>query len=153
MNKFAIPAILLATVMVAGLFAFAPVEQASTVHTSGTITLESDADIDAILADTDATLPAEHAALPSTTEVSDIGAATTLTAPGSLLIAGTAGIAYVTCSGFTTVSTPDDLAVGGRVFDVLQNIDWVIAVSASDAITWTAVAGADTATCNAVLLS
>ena len=36
MNKLAIPTILLATVMVAGLFAFAPVEQASTVH--GTIT-------------------------------------------------------------------------------------------------------------------
>ena len=34
MNKLAIPAILAATVMVAGLFAFAPVQQASTVHTS-----------------------------------------------------------------------------------------------------------------------
>jgi len=35
MNKFAIPTILVATVMVAGMFAFMPVEQASTVH--GTI--------------------------------------------------------------------------------------------------------------------
>ena len=34
MNKIAIPAILVATVMVAGMFAFMPVEQASTVHTS-----------------------------------------------------------------------------------------------------------------------
>ena len=34
MNKFAIPAILAATVMVAGMFAFMPVEQASTVHTT-----------------------------------------------------------------------------------------------------------------------
>ena len=34
MKKFAIPAILAATVMVAGLFAFAPVQQASTVHLS-----------------------------------------------------------------------------------------------------------------------
>ena len=34
MNKIAIPAILTATVMVAGMFAFMPVEQASTVHTS-----------------------------------------------------------------------------------------------------------------------
>ena len=34
MNKIAIPAILVATVMVAGMFAFAPVEQASTVHTT-----------------------------------------------------------------------------------------------------------------------
>lgn len=32
MNKIAIPAILVATVMVAGMFAFMPVEQASTVH-------------------------------------------------------------------------------------------------------------------------
>ena len=33
MNKFAIPTILLATVMVAGMFAFSPVEQVTTVHT------------------------------------------------------------------------------------------------------------------------
>jgi len=36
MNKLMIPAILVATVMVAGMFAFIPVEQASTVHTTGT---------------------------------------------------------------------------------------------------------------------
>ena len=34
MNKLTIPAILVATVMVAGIFAFIPVEQASTVHTT-----------------------------------------------------------------------------------------------------------------------
>jgi len=34
MNKLTIPAILVATVMVAGIFAFMPVEQASTVHTT-----------------------------------------------------------------------------------------------------------------------
>jgi len=34
MNKITIPAILVATVMVAGMFAFMPVEQASTVHTT-----------------------------------------------------------------------------------------------------------------------
>jgi len=34
MNKIAIPALLVATVMVAGAFAFVPVEQASTVHLS-----------------------------------------------------------------------------------------------------------------------
>jgi len=34
MNKLTIPAILVATVMVAGVFAFMPVEQASTVHTT-----------------------------------------------------------------------------------------------------------------------
>jgi len=36
MNKLTIPTILVATVMVAGMFAFMPVEQASTVHTTGT---------------------------------------------------------------------------------------------------------------------
>lgn len=34
MNKLAIPAILVAIVMVAGIFAFSPIEQASTVHTT-----------------------------------------------------------------------------------------------------------------------
>jgi len=34
MNKLTIPAILVATVMVAGIFAFMPVQQASTVHTT-----------------------------------------------------------------------------------------------------------------------
>ena len=34
MSKLAFPAILVATVMVAGIFAFMPVEQASTVHTT-----------------------------------------------------------------------------------------------------------------------
>ena len=38
MNKLAIPAILAATVLVAGIFAFSPVEQASTVH----LTISSD---------------------------------------------------------------------------------------------------------------
>jgi len=39
MNKFLIPAILVATVMVAGIFAFMPIEKASTVH--GTILLNA----------------------------------------------------------------------------------------------------------------
>jgi len=38
MNKLTIPAILAATVLVAGIFAFMPVEQASTVHTTGLFT-------------------------------------------------------------------------------------------------------------------
>ena len=41
MNKLTIPALLVATVMVAGVFAFAPVEQASTVHTTSTATLST----------------------------------------------------------------------------------------------------------------
>jgi len=39
LNKLVIPAFLTATVMVAGMFAFMPVEQASTVHTTGSVTL------------------------------------------------------------------------------------------------------------------
>jgi len=51
MNKLTIPAILVATVMVAGIFAFMPVQQASTVHTSGTITIANDAITAAKIAD------------------------------------------------------------------------------------------------------
>ena len=40
MNKIAIPALLVATIMVAGAFAFVPVEQASTVHLAGTVTVD-----------------------------------------------------------------------------------------------------------------
>jgi len=57
MNKFTIPTILAVTVLVAGIFAFMPVQQASTVHTSGTITTVSDADIVLILEDTGITIP------------------------------------------------------------------------------------------------
>ena len=46
-----IPAILVATVMVAGIFAFMPVQQASTVHTTGTITIANDAITAAKIAD------------------------------------------------------------------------------------------------------
>ena len=39
MNKFAIPTILVATIMVAGIFAFVPTNEASTSHTTGTSSL------------------------------------------------------------------------------------------------------------------
>ena len=46
MNKLTIPAILVATVMVAGIFAFMPVEQASTVHTTlGQLNVGSNTDV------------------------------------------------------------------------------------------------------------
>jgi len=55
LNKFTIPSILLATIMVAGAFSFVPVEQASTIHTSGVFTSASFAagavDSDAIATD------------------------------------------------------------------------------------------------------
>ena len=42
MNKLTLPVILVATVMVAGMFAFMPVEQASTVHTTLSVALNAD---------------------------------------------------------------------------------------------------------------
>ena len=61
MNKLTIPTILVATVLVAGIFAFMPVQQASTVHTtlgSAADLATVDANVDAILLDTGTTLPA-----------------------------------------------------------------------------------------------
>ena len=43
MNKITIPALLLGVVMIAGAFAFMPVQEASTVHTGATTTLANDA--------------------------------------------------------------------------------------------------------------
>ena len=54
MNKFAIPAILTATVLLAGIFAFSPVEQASTVHTTiQTAVGTQQAEVGVIAADAD----------------------------------------------------------------------------------------------------
>jgi len=51
MNKLTIPTILVATVMVAGIFAFMPVEQASTVHTTlGQLNVGSNTDVDTSVA-------------------------------------------------------------------------------------------------------
>ena len=60
MNKLTIPVILVATVMIAGAFAFMPVEQASTVHTTlGTAANLAilDTNVDDILEDTSTTIP------------------------------------------------------------------------------------------------
>jgi hypothetical protein len=46
LNKFLIPAVLVATVVIAGIFAFMPVEKASTVH--GTIDANVDSELDAL---------------------------------------------------------------------------------------------------------
>ena len=153
MNKIAIPALLVATVMVAGAFAFMPVEQASTVHTSGTLTLSSSADVTDILLDTGTTLPGEHGALPSTTEVTDLSTETVLTAPGTLVASGTAGIAFVTCSGFTANGGTDTLEVGGTTYADVQDAEFIMDITAGQAVTWVINAGADAATCTAILMS
>ena len=51
MNKITIPALLLGVVMIAGAFAFMPVQEASTVHTGATTTLAADAITAAKIAD------------------------------------------------------------------------------------------------------
>lgn len=66
MNKFLIPAILAAIVVVAGIFALAPVEKATTVHTTitgqiATISAQDDLDLD--LAGADVNLVADSAAV------------------------------------------------------------------------------------------
>ena len=43
MNKVVIPAILAVTILIAGVFALAPIDKVATVHTSGTITIADDA--------------------------------------------------------------------------------------------------------------
>ena len=54
MNKIAIPALLVATIMVAGAFALMPVEQASTVHTTiGVLNTATANDLDLPAAQTD----------------------------------------------------------------------------------------------------
>jgi len=51
MSKKLIPTILVVTVLVAGIFAFMPVEQASTVHTSvGVLVVKSGTDVDTSVA-------------------------------------------------------------------------------------------------------
>jgi len=54
MNKIAIPALLVATVMVAGIFAFVPVEQASTIHTTSSSGLITEVETSTILDDSSA---------------------------------------------------------------------------------------------------
>jgi len=110
LNKIAIPAILVATVMVAGMFAFMPVEQASTVHTTGTITTANDADIAAILADTDGTLILQVISAATTFDVDTndeirVDCDTTFIVNGLIL------------SGATNIQADDEIQVSGIELD------------------------------------
>ena len=100
MNKIAIPALLVATVMIAGAFAFVPVEQASTTHTSaGNSTVETLTFTDTdVTEDTDVyTLTCTGDALVQAVRVqqlpADDGTATDLTIAFGSTDAGAAGIA------------------------------------------------------------
>jgi len=59
LNKLVIPAILVATVMVAGIFAFSPVQSASTVH--GTISDDYDTLLNVICDEVDTSLGSYNA--------------------------------------------------------------------------------------------
>ena len=92
MNKFAIPSILAAITIVAGIFAFVPIDQATSVHTTNTMTLAADSvtataigtdaiDADAIAASAIGAAEIAAAAITSTTIATDaIGAAEIATA-------------------------------------------------------------------------
>jgi len=99
MNKIVFPALLVATIMVAGAFAFMPIEQASTVHTTATggVVIET-------LTFTDTDL----------TEATDVY---TLTCTGDALVNAAYGLQLVAADGTTTdltvaIGTTDTGAAG-----------------------------------------
>ena len=114
MNKLTIPTILVATVMVAGIFAFMPVEQASTVHTTiGVLNTATANDLALPAAVTniiDLTAGTDIAEGTICASIADVGAednlALTVTAAaGETIDLIAAGGALVTgCSIFTTQS-------------------------------------------------
>ena len=160
MNKLTIPAILTATIMVAGMFAFMPVEQASTVHLS------------AAGASTQLKTVTAAAVLGA---VIDGGTVTTLTCPGGCVVKDIT-VTIVNDTGDEEVNiTADTITVDGNiinheVFDVVAGLDTTdlslfqtgvgatnifdsavgvvpeIVVEDTMALTWTDIAGTYTAT-------
>ena len=105
MNKIVFPALLVATIMVAGAFAFAPVEQASTIHSTGVLTSTSFAagavDTAAIL---DGTILTGDIST-DTIIAADIAAGAVAT---SEILDATIVTADIATSGVTTVNILDD---------------------------------------------
>jgi len=130
MNKLTIPAILAATVLVAGMFAFMPVQQASTVHlTLGTAAdlATVDANVDLILADTGASLV--------------IGAGDTVVGTGTIS-ATEAGVADADDDADNTVSDTIGSWYLDYTWDDSSKVGWVdgadgIIVDIADAATGT----------------
>ena len=112
MNKLTIPAILVATVMVAGIFAFMPVEQASTVHDSIIASLDGADDEDlTTMKDTINTLinNAEDTTQGQIAALIELEADVDLNA-GAVLAAGTG----------TVISTVDSGAVGFHIIHIID---------------------------------
>ena len=121
MNKITIPALLLGVVMIAGAFAFMPVQEASTVHTTSATTLGADAITAAKIAD-DAIIAANLAtgALTADAFAADAIVAATL-ATGALTADAFAGDAIVAA----TIATGaiDSSALGAGAINVASVAD------------------------------
>jgi len=106
MKKLAIPTILAATIMVAGMFAFMPVEQASTVHTSGTTTLATGGIGVGDIADNAITADALDAA--GATQISDAVDADNISVVG--LEANAIGATSIATNAITAAAIVDAIA-------------------------------------------
>ena len=130
MNKLMLPAILAATVMVAGIFAFMPVQQASTVHTTLSTAADLatiDANVDAILVDTSATLTENSMRLITVTTTCTATDATATACDIGVNIAAGASfvlVGYVSTNGIGGDGTADDFDMGALTINgALSAID------------------------------
>ena len=123
MNKLAIPSILAATVLVAGIFAFMPVEKASTVHTGlGSQLTEIKADVNAMRMDvsdikTGIWTPANRTLTVTDDEVENDDMYT-LACPGGYSLMGVNAAVMGTALNVVFTPTQDDsIFTGAIVFD------------------------------------
>ena len=181
MKQLLVPAILTATLMIVGIYAFIPVDEATTVHTTiiAAITGDTD-DIDAAITAHDGNIDGDvgthdtdmdtaHGLLSTSAALTlhdgnidaDLlahdGAAPVLTvlsrttSAGTLVASGT-GVATVTCTGFAAGGAADDIEIGGVFFaDVSEGLTFTVALS-GQAIIWVLDAGQDAATCVGTLI-
>ena len=155
MNKLTIPTILAATVMVAGIFAFMPVEQASTVHT----TLATAADNTVLTTDIgDASgaaiggsitagieaIETQIATMVTTGNAAELAATGTRSEITPIAATGAAGIAYVTVDVTAADATANadtiDVELNGVVIctidaEVVATTTCVGAVGAAQSVT------------------
>ena len=111
MNKITIPALLLGVVMIAGAFAFMPVQEASTVHTTSATTLGADAITAAKIAD-DAIIAANLAT----------GALTADAFAADAIIAATLATGAIAADGIATdaIGAPELAATAVTEIQTLQ---------------------------------
>jgi len=127
MNKLAIPAILVATVMVAGIFAFMPVQQASTVHTTiiqNAKNLQSHVNLDGFIGESTADEQTKVVVL-DTTDIGNVVEGHFVAVLPS---------ADATCAAATDTDGINLLVgvAGGTLVDVLSGADQTTLVSGAD---------------------